>query len=143
MSIIAWVFARSGIDYYNVDPAIGMKDSLRVRGPLEEEEKKCLRTWVLTFMIQLVFLGSVLVQLPLTAVKIAILLFYKRIFATRTFAIWVWVAITIVSLWGAIFFFVRHPSSHFDLSRPSQKSHSFEPACSSFFSKSCPSTLRS
>ncbi|KAI1183939.1 hypothetical protein F5B17DRAFT_104779 [Nemania serpens] len=83
MSIIAWVFARSGIDYYNVDPAIGMKDSLR-----------------------LVFLGSVLVQLPLTSVKIAILLFYKRIFATRTFAIWVWVAITIVSLWGALFFFL-------------------------------------
>lgn len=42
MSIIAWVFARSGIDYYNVDPAIGMKDSLRVRDAL----KRSLRGWV-------------------------------------------------------------------------------------------------
>ncbi|KAI1474783.1 hypothetical protein K445DRAFT_315183 [Daldinia sp. EC12] len=82
LSIIAWVFARSGINYYKVDPAVGTRDSLR-----------------------LIFLGSCLVQLPLSSVKIAILLFYKRIFPTRTFGIYIWVAITVVALWGISIFF--------------------------------------
>ncbi|ETS76583.1 hypothetical protein PFICI_11970 [Pestalotiopsis fici W106-1] len=43
-------------------------------------------------------------RLPLTAVKIAILLFYKRIFTKRTFAIWAWIAIALVSVWGVLFF---------------------------------------
>ncbi|KAI2628671.1 hypothetical protein GGR54DRAFT_356489 [Hypoxylon sp. NC1633] len=83
LSIIAWVYARSGINFYSVDVASGTKDSLR-----------------------LIFLGSCLVQLPLTAVKIAILLFYKRIFPTRIFAICTWVAIAVVSVWGVAFFFL-------------------------------------
>ncbi|KAI0542083.1 hypothetical protein GGR58DRAFT_453900 [Xylaria digitata] len=83
LSIIIWVFSRSGINYYSVDLIEGTQDSLR-----------------------LIFLSSVLIQLPLAAVKIAILLFYKRIFATRAFAIGVWVSITIVCLWGVLFFFL-------------------------------------
>ncbi|KAI0023461.1 hypothetical protein F4780DRAFT_729865 [Xylariomycetidae sp. FL0641] len=54
----------------------------------------------------MVFLGSLLLQVPLSAVKIAILLFYKRTFPTKKFAAWANLALCIVVIWGIIFFFV-------------------------------------
>ncbi|KAI0444320.1 hypothetical protein F4803DRAFT_512124 [Xylaria telfairii] len=81
LSILVWVYSKKiGINYYTVDPETGIKLSL-----------------------QLIFLGTILVQLPLSSVKIAILLFYKRIFTTRTFAICVWITITLISIWGVLF----------------------------------------
>jgi hypothetical protein len=41
------------------------------------------------------------------AVKISILIFYKRPFPSRGFGICAWVGIVVISLWGAIFFFER------------------------------------
>lgn len=56
---------------------------------------------------QLIWLCSVILNFPETAVKIGILLFYKRIFSTiRTFAICIWIAIALTSVWGIVFFVV-------------------------------------
>ncbi|KID59826.1 GPCR, PTH-type, partial [Metarhizium brunneum ARSEF 3297] len=41
---------------------------------------------------------------PETAVKIAILLFYKRIFSTAMFKVCVWFGIATISVWGTVFF---------------------------------------
>lgn len=41
---------------------------------------------------------------PLAAVKISVLLFYKRIFATKVFKTVVWCAIGLVSVWAVLFF---------------------------------------
>jgi hypothetical protein len=57
----------------------------------------------------------VILNFPETAVKIGILLFYKRIFPTRTFATCVWIAIALISVWGIVFFVVG-PSLPSDLS---------------------------
>ncbi|MCJ1405150.1 hypothetical protein MMC11_008376 [Xylographa trunciseda] len=82
LSINVWTFgALSGVDYYRIDPAIGTSHSLM-----------CL------------IIASSLIQLPLSAVKISILLFYKRIFSTPRFKTAVWVMIALVSVWGIIFF---------------------------------------
>ncbi len=54
--------------------------------------------------MQLVYISSVYVQWPLATVKIGVLLFYKRIFATRVFRRFVWAAIAIVTTWGILFF---------------------------------------
>ncbi|KAI0847852.1 hypothetical protein F5Y00DRAFT_263025 [Daldinia vernicosa] len=85
LSINSWVFgAIAGIDYYKIDPAIGTTDSL-----------KCI------------LISSCLVQPALTVVKIAILLFYKRVFSSNDrFRVAVWIAIVIVSCWGILFFFL-------------------------------------
>lgn len=93
MSMLVWIFAGIiGIDHFKVSPAAGVMGSL-----------KCL------------WLASALVQLPLAAVKISILLFYKRIFSTQKFGIAVWVAIFLVSCWSIIFFFlVLFQSDPFD-----------------------------
>lgn len=82
LSINVWVFGGlSGIDYYRIDPAVGTSNSL-----------KCL------------IIASSLIQPPLSAVKISILLFYKRIFTTPKFKAAVWFMIPLVSAWGVIFF---------------------------------------
>lgn len=83
LSILVWIYtARSGIDYYNVDFFTGTEDSL-----------------------ELVFLSSCYVQFPLAAVKIAVLLFYKRIFgAAPLFRAAVWAVIGLVSVWALLFF---------------------------------------
>jgi len=44
------------------------------------------------------------VQFPLAAVKIAVLLFYKRIFSTTIFKTVVWCSIAVVSVWAILFF---------------------------------------
>ena len=43
-------------------------------------------------------------QFPLAAVKIAVLLFYKRVFPTPMFRAVVWCVIGIVSIWAVLFF---------------------------------------
>lgn len=45
-------------------------------------------------------------QFPLAAVKISVLLFYKRIFPTPTFRIVIYVGLSVVSLWAVIFFLI-------------------------------------
>jgi len=82
LSILVWVYAgKSGINYYNVDFLTGTEDSL-----------------------ELVYLSSVYVQWPLFAVKIGVLLFYKRIFTTPIFKTVVWCAIGLITIWGFLFF---------------------------------------
>lgn len=84
LSILVWIYAaRSGIDYYKIDPISGTQDSLAM-----------------------VFVSACVIALPLSTVKIAILLFYKRVFPIRAFTISVWVAIGAVSVWGLVFFFL-------------------------------------
>ncbi|KAI1345529.1 hypothetical protein F5Y01DRAFT_323098 [Xylaria sp. FL0043] len=82
LSILIWVYAgKSGVDYYNVNFLMGTEYSL-----------------------ELVYISSVYVQWPLAAVKISILLFYKRIFATRVFRRYVWAAIALITTWCILFF---------------------------------------
>ncbi|KAK4234570.1 hypothetical protein C8A03DRAFT_37651 [Achaetomium macrosporum] len=84
LSILVWVFtARSGIDFYrpDVDFLTGTENSL-----------------------ELIFISSCYVQFPLAAVKIAVLLFYKRIFTTPWFRAVVWCVIGLVSVWAVVFF---------------------------------------
>jgi len=52
------------------------------------------------------WLAGCLVQLPLGAVKISILLFYKRIFSVGRFGIAVWIAIAVIGAWTCLFFIV-------------------------------------
>ncbi|KAI1418753.1 hypothetical protein F5Y12DRAFT_781319 [Xylaria sp. FL1777] len=81
LSILVWTFtALSGINYYSVDVVTGTQYSL-----------------------ELIWLSSVLNQVPLATVKISILLFYSRIFPGRKFRTCVWIAITTVTLWAIIF----------------------------------------
>lgn len=84
LSILLWVTAaKTGIDQMKGDPMQGISNSLL-----------CL------------WLASALVQLPLGAVKISILLFYKRIFSIgcSKFALAVWVAIAFIGAWVWLFF---------------------------------------
>ncbi|KAI1761978.1 hypothetical protein GGR53DRAFT_503358 [Hypoxylon sp. FL1150] len=83
LSINSWVFGSiTGINYYKIDPLIGTTQSL-----------KCI------------LISSCLVQVALTVVKIAILLFYKRLFGNiKKFQTAVWVAIVLVGCWGVLFF---------------------------------------
>ncbi|KAH9884986.1 hypothetical protein F4778DRAFT_517129 [Xylariomycetidae sp. FL2044] len=84
LSILVWIYgAKAGVDFYKVDAVQGTQDSLAM-----------------------VFLSACIIALPLSSVKIAILLFYKRVFPLRVFNICVWVAIGVVSAWGLIFFFL-------------------------------------
>ncbi|KAI1411212.1 hypothetical protein F5Y13DRAFT_201420 [Hypoxylon sp. FL1857] len=84
LSINAWVFGSiTGLNHYKIDPLIGTEYSI-----------KCI------------FVSSLLVQVALTVVKIAILLFYKRVFPMPKFKIAIWVAIFFVSCWGIILFFL-------------------------------------
>lgn len=107
LSINAWVFGGlSGIDYYRIDPAIGTEHSLMVctmRNQLNGSQHWYMK---LTDWWQCLIIASSLIQLPLSAVKISILLFYKRIFSTPKFKVAVWIMISLVSVWGAIFFVV-------------------------------------
>ncbi|KAI0896220.1 hypothetical protein F4806DRAFT_496338 [Annulohypoxylon nitens] len=82
LSVLVWVFtARSGINYYNIDPNQGT-----------------------IYSLELIFISSCLIQFPLSTVKISILLFYRRIFVSRKFHIAVWIAIATVTIWGLLFF---------------------------------------
>ncbi|CAG9946710.1 unnamed protein product [Clonostachys rosea f. rosea IK726] len=84
LSVMVWVFASlSGIDYYNIDPLAGTSYSLEI-----------------------VFLSSCLIQFPLAAVKISILLFYKRIFVRKWFHKILWITIGLISVWCFVFFFL-------------------------------------
>ncbi|KAK5999070.1 hypothetical protein PT974_01458 [Cladobotryum mycophilum] len=85
LSMLTWIFtSKTGTNYFKpgLDPKLGTK-----------------------YSIQLIWLSSCLVQWPLFTVKISILLFYKRIFSTPIFRICVWIAISVVTVWGLIFFF--------------------------------------
>ncbi|KAI1774488.1 hypothetical protein F4818DRAFT_452074 [Hypoxylon cercidicola] len=82
LSITVWTFARiSGIDFYTVDPWDATVDS-----------NLCL--WIASWFN----------QITLTTVKIAILIFYKRIYPARSFQIVAWITIAAVSCWGILFF---------------------------------------
>ncbi|KAI1371659.1 hypothetical protein F4677DRAFT_434777 [Hypoxylon crocopeplum] len=84
LSIGVFVYAHKiGIDYYSTDPLSGATTS-----------SMCL------------VVVSLLYGVVVTCVKISILLFYKRIFVTRTFQIAAWSAIAFVSLWGVAMFLV-------------------------------------
>ncbi|PVI03883.1 hypothetical protein DM02DRAFT_694976 [Periconia macrospinosa] len=81
ISINAWVFASSiGINFVKVDPLTGSSRSAL-----------CL------------FTGTLFLQPALAAVKISILLFYRRIFRIRPFTTACWVMIGAVSIWAVLF----------------------------------------
>lgn len=96
LQIVLWYFAGvTGINRLKGDPKAGIENSL-----------KCL------------WLASILVQFPLGAVKISILLFYNRLFglANPRFKIAIWLTIALIGCWTWLFFFVRLPySSAFSL----------------------------
>jgi hypothetical protein len=81
-----------GIDHYKVDPVLG---SMRAA--------QCL------------FAGTLFLQPSVAAVKISILLFYKRVFPIPSFRIACWVMISAVSIWCIVFEIVSLPS-HLDSS---------------------------
>ncbi|KAH6640282.1 hypothetical protein F5144DRAFT_559867 [Chaetomium tenue] len=82
LSILVWYFTpRTGIDYFNTDFMTGTENSL-----------------------ELIFISSCYVQFPLGAVKIAVLLFYMRVFPTPMFRTVVWCVIGVVSVWSVLFF---------------------------------------
>ncbi|KHO10626.1 hypothetical protein MAA_11772 [Metarhizium robertsii ARSEF 23] len=82
LSLVVWVVAaRSGINYYKINNETGVKYSLA-----------------------LIWLCSVILNAPETAVKIAILLFYRRIFSTPMFKVCVRFGIATISVWGIVFF---------------------------------------
>jgi hypothetical protein len=90
ISINVWIFADIiGVNHYKDDLLTGNKNSAL-----------CL------------VVSSLLTQSDLTTVKIAILVFYQRIFPVRRFKIAVWLAIAAVSVWGITVFFVRYPLSN-------------------------------
>ena len=105
LSINAWTFGSiTGINYYKIDPLKGTQDSLMVSSPQTKDIG--IRQAKLTEVHQCLIIASSLVQLPLSAVKISILFFYKRIFTTRKFRIAVWITIPFIVVWGIIFFVV-------------------------------------
>ncbi|KAI1398166.1 hypothetical protein F4819DRAFT_498910 [Hypoxylon fuscum] len=84
LSITVWTFAGiSGVNFYIVDAWNATIDS-----------NLCL--WIASYFN----------QITLTTVRIAILIFYKRLFPAKTFQIIAWTAIAAVSLWGILFFFL-------------------------------------
>lgn len=59
---------------------------------------------------QVAFLTACFLQLPLSSVKISVLLFYKRIFAiSRKLAVCTWVAIGVIVVWCVVFTVVSFP----------------------------------
>lgn len=53
---------------------------------------------------QVAFLTACILQLPLSSVKISVLLFYKRIFAiSRKLAVCTWIAIGVIAVWCITF----------------------------------------
>ncbi|KAI1209076.1 uncharacterized protein F4807DRAFT_468009 [Annulohypoxylon truncatum] len=84
MSIIVWTFAGlAGVNFYTIDLSTATRDA-----------NLCL--WIASWFN----------QIALTTVKIALLLFYKRIFSVKSFHVVVWIAISAVSCWGIIFFWL-------------------------------------
>ncbi|KAI0889800.1 uncharacterized protein GGS22DRAFT_149182 [Annulohypoxylon maeteangense] len=84
ISITIWTFAGiSGVNFYTVDPYTASIDA-----------NLCL--WIASWFN----------QVSLTTVKIAILIFYKRIFPVKSFHVVTWIVIAAVSCWGIIFFFL-------------------------------------
>ena len=56
---------------------------------------------------QCLLISSTLLELPLTAVKVSILLFYKRVFSSISkMRVAVWITIPFIFVWGVIFFIV-------------------------------------
>ncbi|KAI1384138.1 uncharacterized protein F4822DRAFT_434082 [Hypoxylon trugodes] len=81
LSIDIWVFGSlTGLDYYKIDPLRGT-----------------------TLSLQCLYVASILTLPALTSVKIAILLFYKRVFNTPRFKIAVWTLVSILPCWCIIF----------------------------------------
>ncbi|KAB8263046.1 hypothetical protein BDV32DRAFT_146837 [Aspergillus pseudonomiae] len=84
LSITIWIFGSiTGITKYKVNLATGIQRSFQ-----------CL------------FICSAVLQVCLSAVKISILLFYKRTFSVPKFQIAAYIAIAIVGCWGITFFFL-------------------------------------
>ena len=106
MSALFWAFAaKSGVDSYDIDPLQGTYDSLEVCG---YATGMCMFTasWAdnRASLMQVAFLTACLLQLPLSSVKISVLLFYKRIFSiSRKLAVCTWVAIGVIVVWCVIF----------------------------------------
>ncbi|KAH5254333.1 hypothetical protein HBI25_136520 [Parastagonospora nodorum] len=82
LSVHVWVFA----------PMIGINEAKTTQ-------------FAITKSLQCLFLASAIVQIPLSAVKISILLFYRRIFNVGMFRKVVFGVIALVSCWGIIVFF--------------------------------------
>ncbi|KAL2273547.1 hypothetical protein FJTKL_04448 [Diaporthe vaccinii] len=82
MSVLFWVFAaKSGVDYYHIDSLQGTYASLEVA-----------------------FLTACILQLPLSSVKISVLLFYKRIFTiSEKLSVCIWIAIGVIVAWCIVF----------------------------------------
>ena len=84
LSITTWVFAAlAGVNHLKGNPMVSL--------PLSTQ----------SLWIQAIFL-----QVCLATVKISILTFYKRIFSVPKFVRAANIGITIIALWGVIYFFV-------------------------------------
>lgn len=59
-----------------------------------------MRSLVSDDFLQAVAIGSILLIFVIVPIKISVLLFYKRIFATQLFKRCIWVAVSIVLAWG-------------------------------------------
>ncbi|OGM49785.1 hypothetical protein ABOM_001554 [Aspergillus bombycis] len=82
LSLTIWIFGSiTGIAKYKVNLAAGIQRSF-----------------------QCIFICSAILQVSLSAVKISILLFYKRTFSVPKFQIAIYTAIAIVGCWGIAFF---------------------------------------
>lgn len=57
-----------------------------------------------TSLAQVAFLTACILQLPLSSVKISVLLFYKRIFAiSQKLSVCTWIAIGVIVVWCIVF----------------------------------------
>lgn len=112
MSVLFWVFAaKSGVDSYDIDSLQGTYDSLEVCGctlakskvlPCITNNQKCVT--------QVAFLTACMLQLPLSSVKISVLLYYKRIFhISQKLAVCTWIAIGAIVVWCIVFTVVSNP----------------------------------
>lgn len=104
LSIDVWtVGAIGGINHYRIDLVEGIEHSLLVICP---EIMTFDMTAQLIFLLQCLIIAAFLSSLPLSAVKISILLFYQRIFPTQKFKLAVQITIPFIAAWGVIFSFV-------------------------------------
>jgi hypothetical protein len=86
VSIIIWASVDGiGIDYLKVAPKLGARRS-------------AICVWSLTLLM----------QASLATVKIAVLLFYMRVFESPRFVTAVWAGIAVVSAWGIVTVLVSH-----------------------------------
>lgn len=109
ISITIWVFSGiAGVNRYKVDQMTGIQDSNLVSIITRADNPMCYK---LIVALQCLWIASWFNQAALSAVKIAILLFYKRIFVMRAFHIVAWTMIVLVAMWGILFLLVSNLSA--------------------------------